>query len=85
MKPLEATEDALQLKELEERFPGGVFVASTMRKQFEISYKRVADAYDQIYCAQMNMSFFNFRDYCGDKIQLMVEWRGLYINLSHLF
>ena len=86
MKPLEATEDALKLKELEGRFPGGVFVLSTPKTQFEISYKRVANAYDQIYYAKINMSFFNFSDYCGEeKIQLMVEWRGLYIDLSHLF
>jgi DNA repair exonuclease SbcCD ATPase subunit len=86
MKPLEATEDALQLKELEQRFPGGVFVLSTTKTQFEISYKRVADAYDQIYYAKINMSFFNFSDYCGqEKIQLLVDWRGLYIDLSHLF
>jgi hypothetical protein len=86
MKPLEATEDALQLKELEGRFPGGVFVLSTPKTQFEISYKRVANAYDQIYYAKIDMSFFNFSDYCGqEKIQLMVEWHGLYIDLSHLF
>jgi hypothetical protein len=86
MKPLEATEDALQLKELEERFPGGIFVLSTPKTQFEISYKRVANAYDQIYYAKIDMSFFNFSDYCGqEKIRLLVEWRGLYIDLSHLF
>jgi hypothetical protein len=86
MKPLAATTDALKLKELEERFPGGVFVLSTPKTQFEISYKRVNDEFDQIYYAKINMSFFNFSDYCGNmKIQLMVEWRGLYIDLTHLF
>jgi len=86
MKPLTATEDALQLKELEERFPGGVFVLSTPKTQFEISYKRVNNEFDQIYYAKIHMSFFNFSDYCGnEKIQLMVEWNGMYIDLSHLF
>ena len=86
MKPLEATTDALKLKELEERFPGGVFVLSTPKTQFEISYKRVANEFDQIYYAKINMSFFHFSDYCGNmKIQLLVEWRGLYIDLTHLF
>jgi hypothetical protein len=86
MKPLAATTDALKLKELEERFPGGVFVLSTPKTQFEISYKRVNDMFDQIYYAKINMSFFNFSDYCGNmKIQLLVEWHGLYIDLTHLF
>ena len=86
MKPLEATTDALKLKELEERFPGGVFVLSTPKTQFEISYRRVNYEFDKIYYAKIDRSFFNFSDYCGNmKIQLMVEWHGLYIDLTHLF
>jgi len=85
MEPLTATEDALKLKELEGRFPGGVFVLSTPKTQFEISYKRVNDTLDQIYYAKIDMSFFNFSDFGGSmKTQLMVEWNGLYIDLSHL-
>ena len=86
MEPLTATEDALKLKELEGRFPGGVFVLSSPKTQFEISYKRVNDTFDKIYYAKIDTSFFNFSDFCGTmKTQLMVEWRGLYIDLSHLF
>jgi hypothetical protein len=86
MKPLEATTDALKLKELEERFPGGVFVLSTPKTQFEISYRRVNYEFDKIYYAKIDTSFFNFSDFCGTmKTQLMVEWRGLYIDLTHLF
>ena len=86
MKPLEATEDALKLKELEERFPGGVFVLSTPKTQYEISYRYVKEIHHQIYYAKIDMSFFNFSDFCGTmKMQLMVEWKGLYIDLSHLF
>lgn len=86
MKPLITDEDALKLLELERRFPGGVFVLSTAKTQFVISYKRVANIYHQIYNAEIDMSFFNFSDYCGnEKIQLLVEWRGMYIDLSHLF
>lgn len=86
MKPLASTEDALILKELEERFLDGVFVLSVPKKQYVISYKLVANTYHQIYSDSINMSFFHFSDYgSGSKPQLMVEWRGLYIDLSHLF
>jgi len=83
MKPLEATEDALKLKELEERFPGGVFVLSSPStgKQIEIKAHGMA-----IYCLKPNMVCCTFKQFFNDdKVQLMVEWRGLYIDLSHLF
>lgn len=92
IKPLNATEDALQLKELEERFPGGVFVLSIPNKQpavqYEISYKLVGNTYHQIYNEKLRMSFFNFADYgvlADEKPQLAVEWKGYYVDLSHLF
>ena len=86
MEPLKAWGDALKLKELEARFPGGVFVLSSPKTQFEISYKHVDNVFHKIYYAKIDTSFFNFSDFCGTmKTQLMVEWHGLYIDLSHLF
>lgn len=86
MKPLEATTDALRLKELEERFPGAKMVLSVWGdRQYEITYKE-SPGYDSIHCedAQISGIFFAQFGACG-KPQLMAVWRGLYIDLSHLF
>jgi hypothetical protein len=83
--PLQATTDALQLKELEERFPGATMVLSTNHAQYEITYKE-EQPYGNIYCKKIDISAPFFRDFgAGDKPQLMAEWNGLYIDLSHLF
>ena len=83
MKPLEAGHESGQLEELQERFPGGVFVLSSPStgKQIEIKAHGMA-----IYCLNPNMVCCTFKQFFNDeKVQLMVEWRGLYIDLSHLF
>ena len=83
MKPLEAGHESGQLEELQERFPGGVFVLSSPRsgKQIEIKAHGMA-----IYCVNPSIVCCTFKQFFGDdKVQLMVEWRGLYIDLSHLF
>jgi hypothetical protein len=83
--PLQATTDALQLKELEERFPGATMVLSTYDAQYEIAYKE-EQPYGNIYCKKIDTSAPFFRDFgAGHRPQLMAEWNGLYIDLSHLF
>lgn len=86
MKPLEATTDALRLKELEERFPGAKMVLSVWGdRQYEITYKKSPN-YDSIQCEDAQISGIFFAQFGAyDKPQLMAEWRGLYIDLSHLF
>jgi len=81
LKPLDAKMDAHKLNELEERFPGGVFVLSTPGKQFVIKSRGTA-----IYSVNPNIVCLTFMQFGGEnKPHLMVEWRGLYIDLSHLF
>jgi hypothetical protein len=83
MKPLEATWESGQLEELQKRFPEGVFVLSSPStgKQIEIKAHGMA-----IYCLNPNMVCCTFKQFFNDeKVQLMVEWRGMYIDLSHLF
>ena len=76
IKPLTATEDALKLKELEERFPGGVFVLSAGGNQVEIKSHGNA-----IYCVNPNLVCFTFAQFFGENFHLMVKWRGDYIHL----
>lgn len=79
--PLTEFSDAKKLKELEERFPGGVFVLSTDKKQLEIEY-----FFNSILCRKKEYAGTSFADFGSlAKPNLMVEWRGLYIDLSHLF
>jgi hypothetical protein len=50
-------------------------------KQIEIKAHGMA-----IYCVKPNIVCCTFKQFFNDdKVQLMVEWRGLYIDLSHLF
>jgi hypothetical protein len=81
--PLTANTDAKKLKELQLRFPGGVFVLSTDKEQMEIEY-----FFNSILCRKNDWAGTSF-GHCGvpagEKPNLMVEWRGLYICLSHLF
>jgi hypothetical protein len=81
--PLTATTDGLKLKELEERFPDAVFVLST-DQFYEIAYE--PGVYGDIYCEKHEISAPYFWHFGGsEKPQLMAEWRGMYIDLSHLF
>jgi hypothetical protein len=86
MKPLEATTDALKLKELEERFPGATMVITTDQAQLEIEYMGCAEANQHRIFSNTNEIRHTFSDFgANGKPQLMAEWRGLYIDLSHLF
>jgi len=80
-KPLISSSDSNKLKELEERFPGGTFVLVIKDLHHD-----VISAGDYIFSKHANVKYRYF-DTFGDfeKPTLMVEWRGLYINLSHLF
>jgi hypothetical protein len=84
-KPLEATTDELKLEELERRFPGGTFVLTTDRF-YELTYKPNS-VYGDIHCEDADISAPFFWHFGGSekKTPLMVEWRGLFIDLSHLF
>jgi hypothetical protein len=79
--PLEGSTDTKKLKELQLRFPGGTFVLSTGKEQLEIEY-----FFNSILCRKKEFASTSFSDFgAAAKPNLMVEWRGLYIGLSHLF
>ena len=87
--PLVASTDALKLKELEERFPGAKMVLSTDTKQIEIRHIKIQSRdTDMIYWPKMNTYYSSF-DELGVSVwkrpNLMAEWKGMYIDLTHLF
>ena len=87
--PLVASSDALQLKELEERFPGAKMVLSTDTKQIEIRHIKIQsrDA-DMIYWPATNTYYASFNELgvpSWKRPNLMAEWKGMYIDLTHLF
>jgi len=95
-KPLSGATDALKLKELQERFPGGTIVLSTDKQQLEIEhvYYDIASYPEnwchQIYSRKQERAVMDFSDLgvtarANGKPQLMALWKGLYIDLSHLF
>jgi hypothetical protein len=81
--PLTGDTDPKKLKCLQERFSGGTFVLTTDMGQMEIEY-----FFHSILSRKNELMGTSFRDFgvpAGQKPNLMVEWRGLYIGLSHLF
>jgi len=76
--PLTAKTDLGRLMELEYRFPRAAFVLTTATRQIEVS------AADRILCRTSEEQGDAFADF-GARPSLMVEWRGMYIDLSHLF
>jgi hypothetical protein len=85
MKPLTSVTDALKLKELEERFPGATMVLSTKDRQYEIAYKQ-DPFYGEIHCEKERICAQFFAGFgAHGKPNLMAEWKGLYIDLTHLF
>jgi len=96
LKPLSGTTDALKLKELQKRFTGGTIVLNTDKEILEIEhvYYDIAaypeDWCHQIYSKNHERSVFHFLDLGASprqngKPQIMAEWNGLYIDVSHLF
>lgn len=93
-EPLKELTDPLRLKELEMRFPGAVMVLSTEKEQLEVEYHYIEGASEnepwnhQIYCESTNQAFPSFKEFGefqNNKLNLMAEWRGMYIGLDHLF
>jgi hypothetical protein len=82
-EPLKADTDAKKLKELQLRFPGGTFVLTTDMGQMEIEYffHSILSRKKEL----MGTSFVHFGVPAGQKPNLMVEWRGMFIGLSQLF
>jgi hypothetical protein len=88
MKPLEAVTDALKLKELEQRFSEARFILTLSQEQIKVETCQIGhESYNQIaiYSRTRNLSFATFKEHGAEKVHLMAEWRGLYIDLSHLF
>jgi hypothetical protein len=89
-RPLEAKTDPLRLKELEQRFPGATMVFSTRLKQGTVKYV-YEDLYEDESANHMISSdlkqygCMSFKEICSEKPHLMAEWRGMYIDLTHLF
>ena len=94
MKALEAKTDPLKLKELEERFPGATMVLTAGSNIRVVKY-----VYEDLYVDESinhNIAcdstgslpaadFATLGVVAGQRPQLMAEWRGMYIDLSHLF
>ena len=86
MKPLTGETDGLKLKELEQRFPGGKFMLTTYSEQHMIN--SVNKLLKGIYSHTSNITYIDFKSFGlgeNEKPNLMAEWKGLYICLSHLF
>lgn len=88
MKPLFMLTDGGRLEELEKRFPGATMVLTTDKEQLEIvsMNDREINQY-RIYCENRDEIRQKFADFGGTpgKPNLMAEWKGLYIDLTHLF
>jgi hypothetical protein len=89
--PLNATTDPLKLKELEERFPGATMVLSLQPRQRVVKYV-YEDLYEDssinhmISCEGQPYAVQSFASIgCKGRPNLMAEWRGMYIDLTHLF
>ena len=88
-EPLKATTDARKLKELEDRFPGATIMLSMNDENYIIKYITDAEKnpeYDMICCHDLQLvtpSFSRFDVY--GKFNLVAKWRGVDINLTHLF
>jgi hypothetical protein len=94
--PLSGATDALKLKELQERLPGATIVLNTDEQMLEVEHVyHDIQAYPEawrhlIYSRKDERSVFHFLDLGSSprqngKPQLMAEWEGFFIDLSHLF
>ena len=90
--PLTETADPLKLKELEERFNGGIFVLTTPTNQMDIEYcyENISEIYPLLNHRIMNSNTKNtystFHQMGTDvRPRLMVIYKSLYVDLSHLF
>ena len=90
-KPLAASSDPLRLYELQSRFPGASIIVSTPSGEYDVEYLYVPPdqwtSYWQhgIYNSSSNSTVYSFKDLCpGEKINLVIIWRGFCIDVSHL-
>jgi len=90
-EPLTASTDALKLKELESRFPGTTIILFTPTHQGVVRYI-YEDFYEDesanhmIWCdfaAYPHHSFASLG--VKEHLHLIVEWRGIYLDVSYLF
>ena len=89
--PLAASTDPLRLYELQARFPGASIVVSTTSGEYDVEYVYVPpdnwDSYWQhgIRHSASNKTVYSFKELCpGEKINLVIIWRGFCIDVSHL-
>jgi len=81
-RPLVMLTDGGRLEELEKRFPGAKMILTTNRRQHEIESM---DDF-RIFSNTTNEIRKKFSEFGASvKPNLMAEWRGMYIDLSHLF
>jgi len=81
--------DGGRLEELEKRFPGAKMVLTTNDDQFEICSMNDGERKQfRLYCEKNDEIRGKFSDFGvpkGTKPNLVAEWKGLFIKLSHLF
>jgi len=89
--PLKAQTDPLKLKELEERFPGATIFLSVPKSQGRVRYI-YEDLYEDDSANQMIWCEFALHPHhtfaslgVKERPNLMVEWRGIYLDASLLF
>ena len=86
-KPLVYNTDAGKLEELEKRFPGAKMVLTTDKEQLEVESMNSEDSnMFRIYSPTTDEIRKNFSEFgAPKKPNLMAEWNGHYIGLTHLF
>jgi len=87
MRPLIMLTDGGRLEELEKRFPGAKMILSTDRRQHEIESMNDSESKQfRIFSNTTNEIRKKFSEFGASvKPNLMAEWRGMYIDLTHLF
>jgi len=94
--PLSGTTDGLKLQELEKRCPGATILLNTVNGQFEIEHtffdiaSYPVEWCHQIYCRKLEKAVMRFSDlgastHSNGKPYIIVEWKGLIVDLSCLF
>lgn len=89
--PLKAQTDPLKLKELEERFPGATIFLTTSQRKGTVKYI-YEDLYEDksanhmIWCEFTTYPHHTFASLgAKERPNLMVKWRGIYLDASLMF
>jgi hypothetical protein len=87
MRPLVMLTDGGRLEELEKRFPGATMVLTTPHRQHEVESMNDSEGKQfRIFSSTTNEIRKKFSEFGASvKPNLMAEWRGMYIELTHLF